>query len=139
MNSRTEPNPGLGSSGDKEKPATNKPTMQEIRGLDRKKLLEWIKESILLDSEDEEKFSNAKINGKVFLNHPGDIEFFKSANLPIGVSDELAELASEAIGKVTIGAKSKSYLSRHADVQLTTSQGRANKRSRLTPPLKERV
>ena len=123
MDSIPEQNPGLGSSGSQENPATNEPTVEKIRSLDRNNLLEWIKESISLDSEDEVKFSNAKINGKVFLNHAGDIEFFKGAHLPIGVCDELAELASEVMGKKTIGTKSKSYLScqaSHADFQLTS-------------------
>jgi hypothetical protein len=89
--------------------------MQEIRGLDRKNLLEWLKESMLLDSEDEEKFSNAKINGKVFLNHASDWKFFKEeCNLPPGPSDRLAKLAREVIEKETIGTKNKPYLSHHA-------------------------
>ena len=123
MNSRTEQNPGLGSSGDKEKPATNEPTMQEIGGLNRKNLLEWLKQKLSLEPKDEgkfsEKFSEAEIDAQLFLKNAGNLEFFQNAGLSYGLSFKLANLASEVMGKKTIGTKSKSYLSchaRHADV-----------------------
>ena len=52
-----------------------------------------------LDNEDKELFLKAKINGKAFLGVAGDREFFRSAGLAPGVSQNLAELAKETIGR----------------------------------------
>jgi hypothetical protein len=76
-------------------------------------LLTWIQqvEPTLLSGKDLENFKREHINGDVFLDHASDWMFFKEGcNLPAGPSDELAELASDVIGKETIGTKSKSYL-----------------------------
>ena len=55
--------------------------------------------SVPLKPDDEEKFLNARIDGEVFSNHPGDREFFIGAGLSYGVSDKLAELAKNTISK----------------------------------------
>src|SRR6266516_3936386 len=100
--------PAPSSQAGQTKTATNEPTIEEIRSWDRKKLLLWILQKLSIEPEDEEKFSNAKINGKVFSNHAGDREFFMSAGLPLGVSDELADLARETSNK-SKSCRSTSY------------------------------
>jgi hypothetical protein len=121
MNTTPEQNPGLSSPGEQEKPVTNEPIIK-IRKMDYEELLTWIQQEqpTLLRGEDVENFKKERIKGHIFLDHAGDWKFFKEGcNLPTGPSDELAKLASEVIGKETIGIKSKSYLSchaRHADV-----------------------
>jgi hypothetical protein len=117
MNSTPEQNPGLSSPGSQGKPVTNEPTVEKIRKMDYEALLTWIQKvkPALLRGEDIEKFKKEHINGETFLDHASDRKFFKEdCNLPTGTSDALARLASEVIGKETIGTKSQSYLSRHA-------------------------
>jgi len=117
MDSISEQNPGPGSSGDQKKPTTNNPTVKKIREMGYEELLTWIQQENpkLLSGEDLENFKKAHIGGNVFLYHAGDLKFFEEGcKLPIGTSDGLAILANEVIGKVTIGTKSKPYLSRHA-------------------------
>ena len=42
------------------------------------------------------------------MKYAGDVGFFKDGcNLPIGVSDELADMAREIAGEETAGAKSR--------------------------------
>src|SRR3982751_6678635 len=59
-------------------PTINEPAVQELRSWNEAKLLEWIQQklSVPLKPDDEEKFLNARIDGEVFSNHPGDREFF---------------------------------------------------------------
>ena len=114
MDSTPEQNPGLSSPGGQGKPVTNEPT---IRKMGYEALLTWIQQvkPTLLSGEDLENFKKEHINGDVFLGHASDRKFFKEeCNLPAGPSDGLAKLASDVIGKETIGTKSQSYLSRHA-------------------------
>jgi hypothetical protein len=121
MDSTPEQNPGLSSPGGQEKPATNEPTIKEIRKMGYEALLTWITQAkpALLSGKDLKHFKKEHINGDVFLDHAGDWKFFKErCNQPAGPCDGLAKLASEIIGKETIGTKSQSYLSRytrHAD------------------------
>jgi hypothetical protein len=133
MDSISEQNPGPGSSGGREEPATND-LIKKIREMDCEELLTWIQQEDpkLLKGEDLENFRKERINGDFFLDYGDDWEFFKEGcNLPAGTSDGLAILANEVIGKVTIGTKSKPYShlyhGRHADSQLTVSQGTANR------------
>ena len=116
----------LSSQASQAKFAANEPTIEEIGLWDEEKLLQWIqwKLPIPLKNKDAEKFLNAEIDGQVFSKHVGDRDFFISAGFSIGVSDKLAELAKE-----TIGRKSKYFLlyhGRHTDNELTVSQGRAS-------------
>jgi len=101
------PGPGPGPAADE----------QEIRSLNRKTLLEWLKQKLSLEPEDEKKFSEtfseAGIDAQVFLKGAGDDELFQRAGFTFGVSIRLADLASEVIGEDTVGTKSKSYLSCH--------------------------
>jgi hypothetical protein len=128
MDSTPEQNPGLSSPGGPEKPATNEPTIKEIRKMGYEALLTWIKQAkpTLLSGEDLENFKKEHITGDVFLDHAIDWKSFKEGcNLPAGPSDGLAKLASEVIRKETMGTESQSYLSRHArhaDTQLTMSK-----------------
>jgi len=111
--------------------------------MDYEELLTWIQQEkpALLRCEVLTDFKTKHINGDVFLDHAYNLKFFQEGcKLPIGPSYGLVKLASEVSRKGTIGTKSKSYLSchtRHADVQLTTSRGTANKRNCPAPPLKE--
>ena len=89
-----------------------------------------------LDNEDKELFLKAKIDGNA-LGVAGDRDFFRSAGLAPGVSQNLAQLAKD-----TMGRKSKYSHGLHTDCQLTTSQGTANEpdlRDCPTPPPKEGV
>jgi len=110
MYSISEQNPGLGSSGGQGKPAANE---QEIRSLNQKNLLEWLKQRLSLEPKNEkkfsEKFSEAEIDAQVFLKGAGNEEYFLKAGFSFGHSVKLADLASEVMRKKTIGTKSKSY------------------------------
>ena len=62
---------------------------------DKEKVLQWIqqrKPNILKD-DDLENFNKACITGRAFL--VSDVEFFKSCDLPLGVSLALKDLADE--------------------------------------------
>jgi hypothetical protein len=109
--------PGLSPPGGQGNPVTNEPTIENIREKGYEALLEWIQQvkPTLLSGEDLENFKKEHITGDVFLDHASDRKFFKEeCNLPAGPSDGLAKLASEVIGKETIGTENQSYLSRHA-------------------------
>ena len=75
--------------------AANVRAIQDIRGWDADELLPWIQQKLYipLKPKDVERFSNAEIDGEVFLRHPGDRMFFVSAGFSFGVSDKLADLA----------------------------------------------
>ena len=81
--------------------ATNDSTIDMIRRWKKDELLKWIQQklSIPLKPQDAEKFSNAGIDGEVFLKGAGDKDFFRSAGLSFGASVKLAELAKEIIGR----------------------------------------
>src|SRR4051794_34974666 len=94
---------------------------QEMEIWNKDKLLLWIQEKKpeLFADEDLETFKAAHISGKAFLNHAGDLGFFKRCNLPMWTSWHLADLAEET-------KKSKHYLSyygRNSDSQLTVARG----------------
>jgi hypothetical protein len=78
---------------DQAKFAANEPITQKIRSWDRKELLPWVKQKLMLEPDDEKKFKKAKINGNTFLECGTDITFFMKAKIPIGISYELSELA----------------------------------------------
>jgi Predicted AAA-ATPase len=121
MNNLLEPSPKpteLSSQAGQAKPVTNESEM-EIWNKDE--LLNWIKKKKpgLLEGENLEKFNAAYISGQAFLDHAGDLGFFKECNLPMGTSSDLADLANET-------KKSKHCLSYHgcsSDSQLIVSQG----------------
>ena len=92
-----------------------KPTSEEVKEWNKDKLLRWIqlKQPGLLEGDNLEKFRTAFIRGRVFVKHAGNVNFFeKKCKLPIGISDELADLAKEIVGRQTAGMKSD-YLSYH--------------------------
>src|SRR5207245_2514199 len=103
------------------KPATNKPTIQEIKDWDQNELLQWIqkvKPKLLIDKI-LEKFKEAYISGNVFLNHAGDKKFFRDeCKLPPGTSEDLASLAEDLRWKSKCCCLHYAY---YADNQLTTS------------------
>ena len=90
--------------------ATNDSTIDMIRRWKKDELLKWIQQklSIPLEPQDAEKFSNAGIDGEVFLKGAGNKDFFIKAGLSFGVSVKLAELAKE-----TTGRKSKWFRLHH--------------------------
>jgi hypothetical protein len=76
-------------------------TFEEVIKWDKNDLLKWIHQERpgLLKDDNLTKFGDAFINKNVFVNHAGDVEFFKSeCGLPIGISESLAKLAWEAGG-----------------------------------------
>jgi hypothetical protein len=79
------------------------PTIQGIEDWDADELLDWIQEyrpNMLRDNDKLEKFKAEDISGDVFLNHAGDVEFFKNeCHLPSGTSERLANLAREMVQK----------------------------------------
>jgi hypothetical protein len=91
------------------------PTIEEIKEWDKNKLLKWIQQKRrgLLEGDNLKTFEATFIRGRVFVKHAGDVEFFKhKCGLPIGISEELADLASEIAGVEiaggeTAGMKSK--------------------------------
>jgi hypothetical protein len=77
--------------------ATNQPTVRkEIGSCDANEALQWIQPKLSLKPKDVKRFEEAEINGRVFLRHAGDLDFFTKAGFSYGVSDDLAELAREA-------------------------------------------
>jgi hypothetical protein len=88
-----------------------KDTAEDIKEKGLAELLEWIqqKRPNPLDDDDVVKaFKKARISGRVFLRHAGDVGFFKNeCGLPIGVSEDLAYLVMEIEGVDTAGIKSK--------------------------------
>ena len=62
----------------------------------------------LLRDNNLEKFKGAFIDGDVFVDHAGDVEFFENkCKLPIGISERLAKLARGVTGGETAGIKSR--------------------------------
>jgi hypothetical protein len=77
------------------------PTIEEIENWDEDRLLLQIKNMRrgLLRGNNLKKFKAAFINGGVFVDHAGDVEFFENkCKLPIGISERLANLAREIAG-----------------------------------------
>jgi len=86
------------------------PTIEEIKNWDAVELLEWIQQNRpkLLQGDPLEKFKAEDISGDVFVNHAGDVEFFRNkCNLPAGTSERLAKLAKEIAGEETAGMVQK--------------------------------
>ena len=84
------------------------PTIEEVKNWDAEELLEWIKENRpqLLRGDTLKKFKAEEVSGEVFLRHACNLKFFKEGcKLPAGPSDGLAYLASEIIGKQSMGTK----------------------------------
>ena len=81
--------------------ATNEPTIQMIKSWNTNQLLDWIQQNlpVPLDNEDKELFLKAKIDGNAFLGVAGDRDFFRSAGLAPGVSQNLAQLAKDTMGR----------------------------------------
>ena len=105
-------------------------TIQEIKAWDDDELLHWIqqKEPKLLTGDNLEKFKKACFPGQIFLKHAGERKYFhENCDLPIGISHELADLASEIAEEDKANRESKcslSYHGHHLDSQLTVSQGK---------------
>ena len=104
-------------------PSQAKPTIDEVKYYKKDELLNWIQkeglrlltsgnpdkfkdESELLTDRNLDKFKGAEIDGSVFMDHAGDVKFFKECNLSMGISERLAKLATIAGGETT-GIKSK--------------------------------
>ena len=112
-----------------------KPTAEQVQQWDEDKLLQWIKDNQpkMLKVAHLEKFQAEEIRGKDFLDHAGDVGFFKnSCGLPAGPSSRLANLAREfaEAGGATAGMKSKllsSYHAHHVDSKLIASQEKDNR------------
>jgi hypothetical protein len=87
-----------------------KPTIEEIKKWNEDELLRRIEDMRpeLLRGNNLEKFKAAFIDGDVFVDHAGDVEFFENkCKLPIGISERLAKLAREVTGGQTAGITSK--------------------------------
>ena len=89
-----------------------KPTTEQVKKWDEDKLIDWIKEyrPNLVKVGQLEKLKAEYISGEIFLNHAGDVRFFKNeCGLTAGASDWLANLAREfaEAGGETAGMKSK--------------------------------
>jgi len=106
----------------------NREEIEEIKKLNPSGLLDLIDEKRpgLLKDDKCKNFEAAFINGDIFVDHAGDVEFFENkCKLPIGISESLAKLAMEITGRETAGIKSKllsSCHTHHVDRKLTTSQ-----------------
>jgi hypothetical protein len=62
----------------------------------------------LLRGNNLEEFKAAFIDGDIFVDHAGDVEFFENkCKLPIGISERLAKLAREVTGGKNASIKSK--------------------------------
>jgi len=75
-----------------------KPTVEQVNEWDVDKLLDWIKKQGLKELKDDQlkKLEQEGISGVVFLNHAGDVGFFKrECGLTAGASDRLANLSRE--------------------------------------------
>ena len=121
----SQPEPTIDETQDR---SLEEATIEEVTKYNEDKLLQWIEQKRpgLLRDTNLEIFKQAFIDGDVFVDHAGDVEFFEiKCKLPIGISERLAKLAREIAGGETAGIKSKLYLSCHAhhvDSKLTTSQ-----------------
>jgi hypothetical protein len=104
-------------------PSQAKPTTDEVKYYKKDELPNWIQkeglrlltsgnpdkfedESELFTDRNLDKFKDAEIDGNVFVDHAGDVKFFKECNLSMGISERLAKLATIAGGETT-GIKSK--------------------------------
>ena len=108
----SQPEPTIDETQDR---SLEEATIEEVTKYNEGKLLQWIEQKRpgLLRDTNLEIFKQAFINGEVFVDHAGDVEFFENkCKLPIGISDELADLAKEIVGRQTAGMKSD-YLSYH--------------------------
>jgi hypothetical protein len=115
----------------KANPATNNPTIQEVKDWDANELLQWIQKERpkLLTGRILDKFKEAYISGYAFLRHAGDEKFFRdNCQLPPGISDDLASLAEDLCEKSESSSLSQlaltmlpPYRTRH---QATTICGR---------------
>jgi len=88
-----------------------KPTIEEIKKWNEDELVTQIQQMRpgLLRSTNLEIFKEAFIDGDVFVDHAGDVEFFEiKCKLPIGISERLAKLAREVTGGKTAAAGIKS-------------------------------
>ena len=87
----------LGSQSSREMPATNELTIDDVKGWNTNKLLEWIQQqlSIPLKPKDEKKFLDADIDGEAFLGLASNRESFRSVGLSLGASQKLAQLAKK--------------------------------------------
>jgi hypothetical protein len=76
------------------------PTTEEVMGWDEDALFDWIlqNEPRLVKDDRAEIFKKAAITGGIFVKYADNRDFFKECGLPMGVSDRLAELASELAG-----------------------------------------
>ena len=77
---------------------TPNPTMEEVKEWDNDQLLNWIQEfrPKLLRGQNIENFKAAEISGRLFLKKAGDVQYFKNeCHLPVGPSEDLADLAEE--------------------------------------------
>ena len=76
--------------------AMDNPTIQDIERWDATKLAKWIQQVLdpPLHPDDAEKIIKTRINGRVFLRNAGNRDFFRrDADLSLGASDDLADLA----------------------------------------------
>ncbi|KIX09037.1 uncharacterized protein Z518_00115 [Rhinocladiella mackenziei CBS 650.93] len=92
----------------------SKLAIDEINEWNASDLLKWIEQERrgLLKGEDLERFKTAKINKNTLVNHAGDMGFFRNeCELPVGISESLAMLASEvAKGKTASpGTRKRKY------------------------------
>ena len=95
-----------------------KSTIEEIKEWDKDKLLEWIQQERpgLFDDDNLEKFKVACINKNVFVDHAGDVGFFENkCKLHIGISERLADLASEIAGVVQKGKEQDTSTGKSTD------------------------
>jgi len=103
-------------------------TIEEITRCDVGELLKWFDKNRpkALTSKSRDKFEEAEIDGITFLEHAGDKKYFyEGCKLPIGTSERLARLATEIVGGVTAGIKSKFTIfiyAHYVNYKLTTSQ-----------------
>ena len=88
-----------------------KPTIEKVKKWDEDRLLGWIQENEpnLLKGDRAEKFKDGGVSGRIFVKHAGNADFYETkCNLPPGVSETLADLASELVGGETAGSTGKS-------------------------------
>ena len=99
----SQPEPTIDETQDR---SLEEATIEEVTKYNEGKLLQWIEQKRpgLLRDTNLEIFKQAFINGEVFVDHAGDVEFFEiKCKLPIGISERLAKLAREVTGGKTAG------------------------------------
>jgi hypothetical protein len=85
------------------------PTIEEIKIWDSDELLKWIEQNQpkLLKGLKLE-FKAKDISGDIFVDHAGDVEFFRNkCKMPSGTSERLADLARQMAGGETAGMVQK--------------------------------